>query len=82
MYQGKYDEASAELQKLTDKARSDGERRTALIGQMALAADRGNLQQALTEVDKQYALGQKSNEFRRWLAINNLREIFCLRWVR
>jgi tetratricopeptide (TPR) repeat protein len=62
MYQGKYDEANAELQKLTDKARSDGERRTALVGQMVVAADRGNLQQALTEVDKQYALGQKSND--------------------
>ena len=62
MYQGKYDEAATELQKLTEKARNDGERRTALIGQMAVAADRGNLQQALAEVDKQYALGQKSND--------------------
>src|SRR6266550_3649241 len=31
MYMGKPDEAAAELQKITDKARSDGERRTALV---------------------------------------------------
>jgi tetratricopeptide (TPR) repeat protein len=62
MYQGKADEASAELQKLTEKARSDGERRTALFGQMVVAADRGKMDQALAEVEKQYALGQKSND--------------------
>lgn len=62
MYEGKADEATAELQKLTEKARTDGERRTALFGQMVVAADKGNLDQALAEADKQYALGQKSND--------------------
>jgi tetratricopeptide (TPR) repeat protein len=61
-YQGKVSEAQAELQKMTDKARSDGERRTALFGRMVVAADSGKLDQALAEVDKQYALGQKSND--------------------
>jgi tetratricopeptide (TPR) repeat protein len=61
-YQGKASEAQAELQKITDKARSDGERRTALFGQMVVAADTGKLDQALAEVDKQYALGEKSND--------------------
>jgi tetratricopeptide (TPR) repeat protein len=61
-YQGKASEAQAELQKMTEKARSDGERRTALFGQMVVAADSGKLDQALAEVDKQYALGQKSND--------------------
>jgi tetratricopeptide (TPR) repeat protein len=61
-YQGKASEAQAELQKITSKARSDGERRTALFGQMVVAADSGKLDQALSEVDKQYELGQKTND--------------------
>ena len=61
-YQGKASDAQTELQKITTKARSDGERRTALFGQMVVAADSGKLDQALAEVEKQYALGQKSND--------------------
>ncbi len=61
-YKGKPSDASAELQKITEKARTDGERRTALFGQMVLAVDGGKMDQALAEVDKQYALGQKIND--------------------
>ena len=61
-YQGKASDAQAELQKITQKARSDGERRTALFGQMVVAVDSGKLDQALAEVEKQYALGEKSND--------------------
>ena len=61
-YKGKASDAQAELQKITAKARNDGERRTALFGQMVVAADSGKLDQALAEVEKQYALGQKSND--------------------
>jgi tetratricopeptide (TPR) repeat protein len=61
-YQGKSSDALAELQKMTDKARNDGERRTALFGQMVVAADGGKLDQALTELQKQYTLGEKSND--------------------
>jgi tetratricopeptide (TPR) repeat protein len=61
-YQGKASDALAELQKMTDKARTDGERRTALFGQMVVAADGGKLDQALAELQKQYALGEKSND--------------------
>lgn len=61
-YQGKASEAQTELEKITTKARTDGERRTALFGQMVVAADTGKLDQALAEVEKQYALGQKSND--------------------
>lgn len=61
-YSGKASEAQSELQKITTKARSDGERRTALFGQMVVAVDSGKLDQALAEVEKQYALGQKSND--------------------
>lgn len=61
-YKGKTAEAQAELQKMTQKARSDGERRTALFGQMVVAADSGKLDQALAELAKQYALGEKSSD--------------------
>ena len=61
-YQGKTSDAQAELQKITEKARSDGERRTALFGQIVVAVDSGKLDQALAEVDKQYAIGQKNND--------------------
>ena len=62
MYQGKPDEATAELQKITDKARSDAERRTALFALTVVDADSGKLDAALAEVDKQYALGEKTND--------------------
>jgi tetratricopeptide (TPR) repeat protein len=62
LYQGKPDDAAAELQKLTDKARSDAERRTALFGLTVVDVDSGKLDQALAEVDKQYALGEKTND--------------------
>jgi len=62
MYQGKPDEAAAELQKITDKARSDAERRTALFAQTVVDVDSGKLDKALAEVDKQYTLGEKTND--------------------
>jgi len=61
-YEGKPTDAVAELQKMTEKARNDGERRTALFGQMVVAADAGKLDEALAEVQKQYALGEKTND--------------------
>jgi tetratricopeptide (TPR) repeat protein len=62
MYQGKPDEAAAELQKITDKARSDAERRTALFALTVVDVDSGKMDKALTEVDKQYTLGEKTND--------------------
>ena len=62
MYQGKPDEAAAELQKITDKARSDAERRTALFALTVVDVDSGKMDNALAEVDKQYALGEKTND--------------------
>ena len=61
-YQGKANEAQAELEKITSKARNDGERRTALFGQMVVAADGGKLDQALAAAEKQYALGQQTSD--------------------
>jgi tetratricopeptide (TPR) repeat protein len=62
MYQGKPDEAAAELQKITDKARSDAERRTAMFAMTVVDVDSGKLDAALAETDKQYALGEKTND--------------------
>ena len=62
LYQGKPAEASAELQKITAKARSDAERRTALFGLTVVEVDGCKMDQALAEVDKQYALGEKTND--------------------
>ena len=62
MYQGKAAEAAAELQNITDKARSDAERRTALFALTVVDVDSGNLAKALEDVDKQYALGEKTND--------------------
>ena len=62
MYQGKTDEAAAEINKINTKARSDGERRTALFALTVLAADSGRLDQALAEVEKQFALGEKTGD--------------------
>jgi tetratricopeptide (TPR) repeat protein len=62
MYQGKAAEAAAELQKITDKARSDAERRTALFGLTVVDVDSGKLDQALADLDKQYVLGEKTND--------------------
>ena len=61
-YQGKTSEAQAELQKMSEKARTDGERRTALFGQMVVDVDSGKLDQGLTDLDKQYAVAQKNND--------------------
>ncbi len=62
MYMGKPDEATAELQQITDRARSDGERRTALFGQTVVDVDSGKMDKALEDMGKQYALGEKIND--------------------
>jgi tetratricopeptide (TPR) repeat protein len=62
LYLGKPDEATAELQAINDKARSDGDRRTALFGMTVVQVDGGKLDKALAEVDKQYALGEKTGD--------------------
>jgi tetratricopeptide (TPR) repeat protein len=62
MYQNKPAEATAEIQQIATKARSDAETRTALFNQTVVDVDSGQLDKALAEVDKQYALGQKTND--------------------
>jgi tetratricopeptide (TPR) repeat protein len=62
MYQGKSGEAQAELQKMADQARNDGELRTALFGMAVVAADSGKLDKALQEIHKEYAVAEKKND--------------------
>ena len=62
MYQGKPAAAITELEKITAKARSDGERRTAMFGKTVVYIDSGQMAKALAEVDNQYALGQKTKD--------------------
>jgi tetratricopeptide (TPR) repeat protein len=62
MYMGKPDGAAAELANITKKARNDGERRLALFALTVLHVDGGKMAKALAEVDKQYALGEKTRD--------------------
>jgi tetratricopeptide (TPR) repeat protein len=62
MYMGKPDEAAAELANITKKARNDGERRNALFALTVLHVDGGKMAKALANVEKQYALGEKTKD--------------------
>ena len=62
LYQGKPDEATAELQKMADQARNDGETRTALFGMAVVAADRGQWNESIQAIDKEYGVAEKKND--------------------
>jgi tetratricopeptide (TPR) repeat protein len=62
MYLGRPEEATAELQKMADQARNDGELRTALFGMAVVAADSGRFDKALQAMDKEYAVAEKKND--------------------
>jgi tetratricopeptide (TPR) repeat protein len=62
MYMGKAGEAASELDMITKKARSDGDRRTALFGRTVLAVDSGKWDEALAAVDQQYAIAEKTKD--------------------
>lgn len=62
MYKGKPDEAAAELQQITDRARSDGDRRTALFAQAVVDVDSGKLDKALEDMDREFAVAEKIND--------------------
>ena len=61
LYQGKVAAAEAELQNIARKARNDGERRTGLFALTVAYLDGGKMARALENVDKQYALAQKTD---------------------
>src|SRR5262249_51981230 len=52
----------AEAQKFGEKARNDGEKRTALFVLAVIHADGGKLDKALADMDQQYAIAQKGND--------------------
>jgi tetratricopeptide (TPR) repeat protein len=63
MYKGNYEEARKELQQLFDSARNDGEKRTALFNMAVTYADEGKPDMALTEMEKEYAIAEKENDY-------------------
>ena len=62
MYMGKAAEAASELDMITKKARSDGDRRTALFGKTVLAVDGGKWDEALAAMDQQYAIAERAKD--------------------
>ncbi len=62
LYSGKSAEAEAELSNITKKARTDAERRTGLLALTVVHIDGGKMAKALEDVDKQYVLGEKTND--------------------
>lgn len=58
-YKGQHEEARKQLQKLYDIARNDGERRAAHFAMTVSYVDQGNMDKALKEQEKQYALAEK-----------------------
>jgi tetratricopeptide (TPR) repeat protein len=62
MYTGKPDAAAAELQTMAEKARNDGELRTALFGLSVVAADSGKMDESLKQIDKEYAVAEKKSD--------------------
>jgi len=62
MYLGKPDAANAELQQMAEQARNDGELRAAYFGMAVVAADRGQMDKALQEIDRQYSVAEKKND--------------------
>ena len=61
-YMGKPSDALVELQKITDTARSDGDRRLALVNMTIVDVDSGKMDKALERMDQQYALGEKTDD--------------------
>jgi tetratricopeptide (TPR) repeat protein len=61
-YMGKPDEAMTELLRLADQARNDGELRLAYFGLAVVAADGGKLDNAVQQIDREYAIAEKKND--------------------
>ncbi|MGB2696889.1 MAG: tetratricopeptide repeat protein, partial [Candidatus Zixiibacteriota bacterium] len=59
---GDHQDARKQLQKLYDMARNDGERRAAHFATAVSYVDEGDMDRALEELNKQYALAEKIND--------------------
>jgi tetratricopeptide (TPR) repeat protein len=62
MFQGKYDASRSEAGKLYAGARNEGEKRAAMFQKTVTYVEEGKLDLALTELDKQYALGKATGD--------------------
>jgi tetratricopeptide (TPR) repeat protein len=62
MFEGKHDAAIAETQKLSDAARDDGDRRTAMLTRAVIYIDQGKTAQALREMERRYALDARRGD--------------------
>jgi tetratricopeptide (TPR) repeat protein len=62
MYRDRPEQAMAELQKMVEQARNDGELRTAYFGMAVVSADNGKLDRALEAMDKEYTVAEKKND--------------------
>ena len=62
LYSNKPKDAAAELDAFTKKARTDAEQRTAMFARTIVYLDQGQTAKALAELDKQYALGEKTDD--------------------
>jgi tetratricopeptide (TPR) repeat protein len=62
MFQGKYDASRAEAGKLYSGARNDGEKRAAMFQNTVTYVEEGKFDQALAELDKQFALGKATGD--------------------
>ncbi len=62
LYSGKPGEVEKELADCLKAARSDGETRQALFARMIVHLDQGQTPRALSDLDEQYALGEKTKD--------------------
>jgi tetratricopeptide (TPR) repeat protein len=62
MYQGRHEAARAELWKLQEHARNDGDQRLALFAAAVTYADEGNYDRAVEELQKEYAVAEKAGD--------------------
>lgn len=62
MYKGMPDSGAIQIAKALEIARTDGEKRLAMFTQTVLLVDAGKFDLAIKELDKQLALGEKTND--------------------
>jgi tetratricopeptide (TPR) repeat protein len=62
LYSGKPADAEKELAEFSKKARTDGEKRTALFALTVVHLDGGQTASALADIDAQYAIAAKTND--------------------
>lgn len=62
LYSGKPADAEKELAEFSKKARTDGEKRTALLALTVVHLDGGQTARALADIDAQYAIAARTND--------------------